>query len=210
MPGISNRKQASNNLFSVKIVDNQCVLETDNDSAVQEDLRVHYHTCLNDFERALVGVNEKGYDRDIISQLLLSNTRLTLCVPNRRIRELELDLAPLRYQLAAHQYILGTPNEAADEPNQQAAAEVTGEHIHISKNIPYRAMFLINRSIKNQPTIRNSLNTICRYYNKIYITAYEFSCVSFIRVVANTQTKHFRLHRVFMCNKSHKIVICVV
>jgi len=131
IPGISDRKQASKNLFSVKIVDKQFVIETDNDTAVQEDLRVHYHTCLNDFERTLVDVNEKGYDRDSISQLLLSNTRLTLCVPNRRIQELELDLAPLRHQLAAYQYILGTPNEAAHEPNQQDAAEVTGERLNL-------------------------------------------------------------------------------
>lgn len=129
IPGLSDRKLTSRNLFSVKIVNNQFVIENDvdNDTTVQDELMVHYYTWLNDFERALVEVNENGYNKAIISQLLLSNTRLALCAPNNRIRELELSLAPLRHQLAAHQYILGTPNAEVGEPNEHAADDVPGE-----------------------------------------------------------------------------------
>ena len=97
-------------VFSVKIVDKQFVVENEDDSwvTVKERTRQYYHACLNMFERALVHVNENKYNKDIISQLLLSNTRLTLCIPNRRIEKLELSFAHRRHQLAAFQYTVNS------------------------------------------------------------------------------------------------------
>jgi len=116
-------------LFSVKKVSNQFVVVNEDDSgnAIQEGIREYYFSCLNDFEIALNRVNRSGHDRDLISQLLLTNTRLSLCVPNRRIEELELSLIPLRHQLAAHQFILGTETAEADELSQQAADDAPGK-----------------------------------------------------------------------------------
>jgi len=116
-------------LFSVKIVDGQFVVVNEDESGntIQEGIREYFSTCLNDFEIALLRVSRSGHNRDLISQLLLSNTRLSLCVPNRRIEELEFSLVHLRHQLAAHQFILGTENAEADEPSQQAADGAPGE-----------------------------------------------------------------------------------
>jgi len=113
-------------VFSVKIVDNQFVVENEDDSGitVEEGTRQYYNACLKTFERALAYVNERKYNKDIISQLLLSSTRLTLCIPNRRIEELELSLAPIRHQLAAFQYISGM---GTDKPSQHATTNVLGE-----------------------------------------------------------------------------------
>ena len=115
-------------LFSVKIVNGQFVVENhdDSDDTVPEGVREYYHTCLNKFQSALTLVHEKDYDKDVISQLMLSNNNLVLCQPNRRIDELELSLAPLQHQLAAYEFILETGTAETDEPSQQAAGESPG------------------------------------------------------------------------------------
>jgi len=112
-------------LFSVKIVNGQFVLnDEDNSNTVPEGIREHYHSCLNNFQSALALANENNYDKDVISQLLLSNNTLALCLPNRRIKELELrieqlelSLAPLRYHQAANEYMIGTETAETDEPS---------------------------------------------------------------------------------------------
>jgi len=122
-------------LFSVKIVNGQLVVENYDDSGdmVPEGIREHYHACLNNFRSALALANEKDYDKDVINQLLLSNDHLVLCLPNRRIKELELkieelelSLAPLRHHQAAHQYMLGAEITETDEPSQQATDDAPG------------------------------------------------------------------------------------
>ena len=121
-------------LFSVKIVDGQFVVEYHDDSGnrVPEEQKEHLATCLNNFETALAHVSQN--ENRVISQLLLSNTCLSLCLPNiqikklelknqeleLKIQELELSLAPLRHQLAAYQFMLGTETAETDEPSQQA------------------------------------------------------------------------------------------
>jgi len=115
-------------LFSVKIVNGQFVVDSYEDSVntVTQDRRDLYHAYLNNFCSALAFVNENEYNKDVISQLLLSNTHLSLCLQNRRIEELELSLAPLRHQLAAYEYILGTETTGTDEHNQQATDNSPG------------------------------------------------------------------------------------
>jgi len=112
-------------LFSVKIVNGQFVVEN-HGNRVQEGVREHYHACLNNFESALALVNQLDYDKDVISQLLLSNDNLVLCLPNRRIEELELSLAPLRHQLATYEFILGSEAAETDDPSQQATGDAPG------------------------------------------------------------------------------------
>jgi len=118
-------------LFSVKVVNNQYVVVSDDegDNAVQEGIRDSnlFFTNLNSFQRALAHVNEQAYDNDIISQLLLSNTRLALCVPNRRIKELEVGLAPLLHQQATYQFILGAETDDTDEPDQPGTNNAPGK-----------------------------------------------------------------------------------
>jgi len=111
-------------IFSVKIIDNQFVVENHNSGiTITEGNREYYHSCLNNFESALVYVNKHNYDKDVISQLLLSNTRLSLCIPNKRIEELESSLAPLRHNQVTNEFILGAET---DEPSQQAAENSPG------------------------------------------------------------------------------------
>jgi len=116
-------------LFSVKIVNGQFVVETfdDSGSTVPLEIREHYHACLNNFQFALAFVNESEYNKDVIGQLLLSNTRLSLCLPNRRIEELELSLAPLLHQQATNEFILGAEALETDEPNQETANDGPGK-----------------------------------------------------------------------------------
>ena len=126
-------------LFSVKIVNGQLVVENyDSGDMVPEGIREYYHACLNNFRSALALANKKNYGKDVINQLLLSNDHLVLCLPNRRIKELELkieelelSLAPLRHHQATHQYMLGAEITETDEPSQQATDDAPGKTILI-------------------------------------------------------------------------------
>jgi len=129
--GSSGCEQGSHTLFSVNIVNNQFVVadSSDSGSMVHENTREYFTSCLKNFETALAHANDSGYDKHVISQLLVNNFRLALCVPNRKIEELELSLAPLRHELVAYQDILGTGYGDAGEPSQQAAAGASGESL---------------------------------------------------------------------------------
>jgi len=129
MPGPSESEHEPETLFAVKINNNQLIVSDNDDmrNTVHEDTREHYNTCLNNFEIALAQVNENGYDKNIISQLLLSNTHLTLCIPKKRIEDLEMSFASRRHELATYQYILGSGDADADEPSQEAAAGNSGK-----------------------------------------------------------------------------------
>jgi len=108
-------------LFTVKIVDGQFVVENNDNSGntATEDTKEQYHAYLNNFRSALRFINENDYNKDVISQLLLSNTRLSLFLPNRRIEELELSLAPLRYHQATNEFILGAETLETGEFSKQ-------------------------------------------------------------------------------------------
>ena len=131
IPCAPGGKQEPKALFSVNIVNNQFVVadSSNSGSTVHENTREHYNNCLKNFETALAHVNNSEYDKHVISQLLVNNFRLALCVPNRRIEELELSQAPLRHELAAYQDIVGTGIGDADELSQQAAAGASGESL---------------------------------------------------------------------------------
>ena len=128
IPGLSGSEQEPHTLFSMHIVNNQFVV-ADNDenrSKVHENTREHYNNCMKDFETALAHVNDCVYDKHLISQLVVNNFRLALCVPNRRIEELELSMAPLRQELSAYQDFFGTRDAESDKPSLQAAAGDSG------------------------------------------------------------------------------------
>jgi len=109
IPCAPGGEQEPESVFSVNIVNNQFVVadNSDSESTVHENTREYFTSCLKNFETALVHANDSGYDKHVISQLLVNNFRLALCVPNRRIKEMELGQAPLRHELAAYQEILG-------------------------------------------------------------------------------------------------------
>jgi len=129
IPGLSGSEQEPHTLFSVNIVKNQFVVadSSDSGSTVCENTREYYNNCLKNFETTLAHANDSGYDKYVISQLVVNNFRLALCVPNRRIEELEIGLATLRQELSAYQALLETGNAEADEPSQQAASGDSGK-----------------------------------------------------------------------------------
>ena len=114
-------------VFSLKIVNGQFVVENNTGNTVTEDINEQYHAYLNNFRSILRFVNENDYDKDVISQLLLSNIRLSLCLPNRRIKELELSLAPLLHHQATIEFILGADTSEIDEPSQHTANYASGK-----------------------------------------------------------------------------------
>jgi len=124
IPCAPGGEQEPKALFSVNIVNNQFVVadSSNNGSTVHENTREYYNKCLKNYETALANVNNSEYDKHVISQLLINNFRLALFVPNTKIEELELSLAPLRHELSAYQDFFGTRNAESDEPSLQAAA----------------------------------------------------------------------------------------
>jgi len=145
IPGPSGSEHEPKTLFTVKL-DNHQFIVTDNDDSrctVHEDTREHYNTCLNNFERALAQVNENGYDKNIISQLLLSNTHLIQCIPKRKIQELEMNIAPLRHELATYKFIVGSGDAEANAPSQEAAAGDPGS-VWSFKPLPHSFVLVYN------------------------------------------------------------------
>jgi len=108
-------------LLSVNIDHDQCVVSYDDDSnTVPNERNRYYFTCLETFESAFRRISDKQYEKNLISQLLLSNNRLLLCLSNRQIKDLnseiedlKLNLELLRPKVVACKCITGT--ECADE-----------------------------------------------------------------------------------------------
>jgi len=108
-------------IFAMKMINNEFVVEYD-EAVVSDDCNNEELTQnLQNFRAVLDEIKVKRYDRNIISKLMDTQTKLVKYEQKRRIQELEKAMILLHHRLASYEYSLGLDGEV-ETSNDPATA----------------------------------------------------------------------------------------
>jgi len=118
-------------VFLVKLIYTDFVVECPEPVSTDDTDRNQLNVYLQSFRAVLDTIKERRYDRDLVSQLMEAQTQLVIYEPRKKIQDLERQIhemenayIPLKHQLAAYEYAMGT--DGAAEFNNQFSTSNQG------------------------------------------------------------------------------------
>jgi len=115
-------------VFALKLQDDRFITKFDDSDLCDNE---QFTTCLTSFQTALATAEEKKYDKNVILQLIESNAKLVSIKSERKIKELENCIDPLRHDLSVYQYMLGVPNRENNEGPESVPETSMYLHVYV-------------------------------------------------------------------------------